>query len=59
MNDNKGKAIGITLDAKGFASSDSLSMLPTAIITEIAGVIAAVSQDPTQVQLFSSDEAAE
>jgi len=53
MNDSKGKDIALIKDANGYISSESLAMLPTAVITEIAGVVAAVSQDPSQVQLFA------
>ncbi len=53
LNDADGKAIEIQLDPKGYISEHSLAMLPTAMITEIAGVISAVSQDPSQLQLFA------
>lgn len=52
LNDAKGKAIKIELDPKGYISEHSLAMLPTNLITEIASVIASVSQDPLQIQLF-------
>ncbi len=48
-----GKAIDIQLNPKGYISDISLSMLPTAIISEIAGVIASTSQDPSTIQMFS------
>ena len=53
MNDENGKAINIVLDIKGYISEESLSQLPTALITEVAGMVAAVSQDPSQVQIFT------
>lgn len=53
MNDNKGKAIPLVTDVKGYISEASLEMLPTSLITEIAGVIASVSQDPSTIQLFT------
>ncbi len=56
MNDAKGKAIPVILDAIGYISLESLSMLPTAMITELAGVIASTSQDPSTIQIFSADE---
>lgn len=56
MVDEKGKAIPIVLDQKGHISADALSKLPTSIITEIAGVIASVSQDPSTIQLFTEDK---
>jgi len=55
LNDVKNKPIAIAVSPKGYISEDSLSMLPTALITEIAGVIASVSQDPSTIQLFTSD----
>ena len=56
LNGEDGKAIECQLDPKGYISERSLSMLPTAIITEIAGVVAAVSQDPATVQTFSEND---
>ncbi len=53
MNDANDKAINIMLDVKGYISEESLSQLPTALITEIAGVIAATSQDPSTIQTFT------
>ena len=53
LSDDKNKAIEIQLDPKGYISEHCLSMLPTALITEIAGVIAATSQDPSTIQTFS------
>ena len=52
LNDGKGKAIKIELDVKGYISEHSLAMVPTNLITEIAGVIASVSQDPQTIQMF-------
>lgn len=56
LNDAKGKTIKIDLDPKGYISTASLSKLPTSLITEIAGVIASVSQDPSTIQLFTASE---
>lgn len=56
MTDEKGKALDIDLEATGYISNDSLSNLPTALITEIAGVIAASSQDPSNIQLFIAED---
>jgi len=56
MIDEKGKVLDIDLEATGYISNDSLSNLPTNLITEIAGVIAASSQDPANIQLFISED---
>ena len=56
MNGVDGKAINIQLDPKGYISEASLSMLPTALITEVAGVIASTSQDPSTIQVFTEIE---
>lgn len=56
MNGADGKTIKIQLDPKGYISEASLSMLPTALITEIAGVIASTSQDPSTIQVFTEIE---
>jgi hypothetical protein len=56
MSDAKGTAIKMVTDIKGYISTESLSMLPTALITEIANVVAAVSQDPSKIQLFSVED---
>jgi hypothetical protein len=53
MTGEDGKDISVLLDIKGYISEESLSQLPTALITEIAGVIAAVSQDPSTIQTFT------
>jgi hypothetical protein len=53
MVDGAGKAIAMKTTAAGFISDDSLDQLPSSIITEIANVIAAVSQDPANIQIFS------
>ncbi len=53
MNDASGKAIPVNVDAKGYIAEASLAMIPTNLITEIAGVIASVSQDPSTIQVFS------
>lgn len=53
LKDADGKEIPIKLDPKGYISNDSLSMLPTAMINEIAGVIVATSQDPSTIQTFT------
>jgi len=55
LNDVDGKAIPIELDPKGYISSESLAIIPTTLITEIAGVIAATSQDPSTIQLFTAE----
>ena len=56
MADENGKPIEIVKDIKGFIAIQSLEQLPTAIITEVAGVIASVSQDPKNIQLFSEED---
>ena len=56
MIDAEGNTIDIVLDTKGYISGGSLEMLPTALITEIAGVIASVSQDPKNIQLFTDGD---
>lgn len=56
MTDESGKALDIQTDPKGYISQESLSKLPTALITEIAGVIASTSQDPSTIQLFTAEE---
>lgn len=53
LKDADGNEIKIQLDPKGYISEKSLSMLPTALITEIAGVIAATSQDSSTIQTFT------
>ena len=54
--DEKGKEIPITLDIQGFIIAESLALIPTSLITEISGVIASVSQDPSTIQLFTDTE---
>ena len=54
--DAKGKTIPIVVDVTGFISTASLEMLPTELIAEIAGVIGAVSQDPSKIQLYTDSE---
>ena len=56
MLDESGKEISIDLDVKGYISESALSKLPTALITEVAGVIAATSQDPSTIQTFTQVE---
>lgn len=56
LTDPDGKEINITLDTKGYISLESLEMLPTSAINEIAGVIVSVSQDPKNIQLFSDND---
>ena len=53
MIDDEGKTLAIKLDPKGYISEASLSTLPTGLINEIAGVIAATSQDPSTIQTFT------
>jgi len=55
MEDNEGKALKIQTNPQGFISEESLSYIPTAIITEIAGVISSTSQDPANIQIFTED----
>lgn len=56
MLDEKGKDIKITRGADGYISTESLKYLPTELITEIASVIAAVSQDPSKIQVYTEAE---
>jgi len=53
MEDDKGKAINIKLSVAGFIANESLEMLPTTLLSEIASVIAAVSQDPSSIQMYA------
>jgi len=53
MDDVEGNPIPLVATPKGRISEESLSMLPTGIINEIAGVIASVSQDPASIQIFA------
>jgi len=54
MVDGKGKAIAMVKDIKGYISQESLEMIPTSVITELAEVIASVSQDPSTIQIFKA-----
>lgn len=56
LNGADGKPLGIQLDPKDYISEHSLAMLPTSLITEISGVITAVSNDPSTIQTFRADE---
>jgi len=56
MTDEAGKVVSIQLDAKGYISQESLSKLPTTLITELANVIATTSQDPSTIQLFKAED---
>jgi len=56
MLDQEDKLINIQLDARGYISRESLKMLPQHVISEIAGVILSVSQDPKNIQLFTDDD---
>jgi len=53
--DSKNKPIELILDGNGFISEESLGLLPTTVITEIAGVISSVSQDPATIQMFTEE----
>lgn len=55
MQDAEGKDIKIQLDPKGYISNESLSKVPTALITEIANIIAETSQDPSAIQLHKAE----
>lgn len=56
MLDGGNKEISIELDVKGYITEAALSKLPTSLITEIAGVIAATSQDAGTIQTFTQVE---
>jgi len=55
MVDAAGKPIKMKANAAGFIMDESLDMLPSSVITEIAQVVASVSQDPANIQLFSDE----
>jgi len=50
--DSDGKQIPITTGPNGFISLESLAKLPMNVISEVSGVISAVSQDPSTIQIF-------
>ena len=51
--DADGKELEMTRGPNGFISLESLAKIPTAMISEISGVISAVSQDPSTIQVFT------
>jgi len=51
--DDSGKPIEMTKGPNGFISLEALAKIPTALISEISGVISAVSQDPSTIQVFT------
>lgn len=56
LNGVNGKPIKMEQDLKGYISEFNLSMLPTSLITEIAGIIASTSQDPSTIQIYAEDK---
>jgi hypothetical protein len=55
LQDAKGKDLEIQLDPRGYISNESLSKIPTMYINDIANVIASVSQDSANIQIFKAE----
>jgi hypothetical protein len=56
MLDANNKQAKIEVSHGGRITEKALSKIPTTLINEIAGVIAVVSADPTQIQLYTHSE---
>ena len=52
MQDASGKDITPMLNVDGTLSDDSVSCIPTEMITEIASVVSAISKDSSQIQMY-------
>jgi len=55
INDEKEKPIKLIIN-DGIADEDSIANIPADLITEIAGVINAITRDPASIQIFFPEE---
>jgi len=55
INDDKGNAINLESE-NGVASEESIANIPADMITEIAGVVNAITRDPSSIQIFFPED---
>ena len=55
IEDEEGKEIPLRNDISGVASEESVSRIPSELVTEISNAVSAISRDPSMYQLYFTD----